>query len=399
MQGLFGRFGKKNPEQSVVANANSRKNDSLRDGKAERRSKSEIEDRQTEALSDWDRATPSDRDFPISSIFDDDEETNWDDAETLADDNNRIVYAQPTIPATIPTIPKTTLDIDDWDDALPAPTVRDRNNLESRRGKNPIPLPTTEDIWDDIPLDTNIPLASPQPFSPITAESGRNLRDSSTPEPVNRVVGKWAGLMQQFRRILPVQIHRFADTMAIAIIVIFVTVGIWFVDGFFVPKEKPPVANPPSAPVVAQPTPTAPDAPAPAPIVDRPTPTATEAPEPVVDRPTPTAPDLATTPQISPEQVFIEEIEAQLSEITSQYPADLVRSLSVDLARDRLIVRLDPAWYTIDDEQQNSLTDRMWQQAQANHFRKLDIQDSQGVSIARSPVVGKHPIILQRRQS
>ncbi|PSB55620.1 hypothetical protein C7B77_14475 [Chamaesiphon polymorphus CCALA 037] len=365
MQGLFGRFGKKTPEQSVVANANSRKNEG---GKAERRSPLEDEDRKTAALNDWDRSTPNDRDFPSSSIFDDDEETNWDDAETLADDNNRIVYAQPTVPETIPPIPKTTLDLDDWDDALPAPTVRDRNTPEARRNTNPIPLPTNEDIWDDIPLDTKIPLASPPAFSPSTSKSGdRNLRDSSTPDPVNSVVGKWARLMQQFRRILPVQVQQFADAIAIAIIVAFLTVGIWFVDGFFVPKMMPSVANPTPAPVV---TPAA----------------------------SPSA-ETASTPQISPEQVFIEEIEAQLSDLTSQYPDDLVSALSVDLARDRLIVRLNPAWYTIDDELQNSLADRMWQQAQANHFTKLEIQDSQGVSIARSPVVGKHPIILQRRQS
>ncbi|AFY95385.1 hypothetical protein Cha6605_4454 [Chamaesiphon minutus PCC 6605] len=370
MKGLFGRFGKKTTEQSAVSNENSRKNDFLRDGKAERRSKLEVEDRQNDALSDWDRATPSDRDFPISSSFDDDEETNWDDAETLADENNQIVYAQPIAPETIPTIPKTTLDIDDWDDALPAPTVRDRNTLEARRSKNSIPLPTNEDIWDDIPLDTSIPLASPPTFSPITAESrAQNLRDSSTSQSVNRVVGKWAGLMEQFRRILPAQIQKFADAIAIAIIVAFLTIGIWFVDGFFVPKIKPSVASP------------------------------TPAPAPSIAQPTPTDPDLVSTPQISPEQVFIEEIEAQLSEITSQYPADLVRSLSVDLARDRLIVQLNLAWYTIDEELQTSLTDRMWQQAQANHFTKLEVQDSQGVSIARSPVVGKHPIIMRRRES
>jgi hypothetical protein len=41
----------------------------------------------------------------------------------------------------------------------------------------------------------------------------------------------------------------------------------------------------------------------------------------------------------------------------------------------------------------------MWLQAQANHFTKLEVQDAQGNSIARSPVVGQHLIILQRRQS
>jgi hypothetical protein len=369
MQGLFGRFGKKTPEQSVVSNGNSRKQDSLRDGKAGRRSQLEVEANTTPSANDWDRSTPSDRDFPISSIFDDDEETNWDDAEALADASNSIVYAQPTAPVVTPPIPKTTLDLDNWDDALPAPTVKDRNIQEARRGTNPLPLATNDDIWDDdVPSDSQIPSINPQTFSANNADAGdRNLRESKPPI-VNRAVGMWAGSMQQFRRILPDPIRKFADAIAIATIIAIVTVGIWFVDGFFVPSIKPSVATAPAAPVATQPAPTM-----------------------------PAQPPLA--PQISPEQAFIDAITAQLSDITSQYPDDIVRSLSVDLARDRLIVQLNPAWYSIDDELQNSLTDRMWQQAQANHFSKLEIQDSQGISIARSPVVGKHPIILQRRQS
>ena len=366
MQGLFGRFGKKTPEQSVVSNGNSRKQDSLRDSKAERRSQLEVEDRTTPSANDWDRSTPSDRDFPISSIFDDDEETNWDDAEALADETNQIVYAQPTVPVATPPIPKTTLDLDDWDDALPAATVKDRNVREARRGNNPIPPAIEEDMWEDVPLDSQILSIDPPTFSASNTESGAGNLYQSKPPLVNRAVGMWAGLMQQFRRILPAPIRKFADASAIAIIVALVTVTIWFVDGFFVPSMKPSVATPPWPPVASQPA------------------------------PTPSQPPIV--PQISPEQAFIEAISAQLSELTSQYPDDIVRTLNVDLASDRLIVQLNPVWYTIDDELQNSLTDRMWQQAQANHFSKLEVQDSQGVSIARSPVVGKHPIILQRRK-
>jgi hypothetical protein len=149
-------------------------------------------------------------------------------------------------------------------------------------------------------------------------------------------------------------------------VVLFVTVAIWFVDGFFMPGIDRTAPNLSGAPVAAQPA-------IPAPI----------------DSPA----------VISPEQVFIEALETQISEITSQYPDDLVQTLNVDTTSDRLLVRLNPVWYTLDDDRQNSLADRMWLQAQTNHFTKLEIQDSQGVSIARSPVVGKHPIILQRRQS
>ena len=92
MQGLFGRFGKKYPEPTVSP-ANPRQNGTS--------FQSEIDDRE----------------YPIASSFDlDDEETNWDDAETLADENNSIVYAQPILPVVTPPIP-TIPDLDNWDEA------------------------------------------------------------------------------------------------------------------------------------------------------------------------------------------------------------------------------------------------------------------------------------------
>jgi hypothetical protein len=335
MQGLFGRFGKKNPESSVNR-ATPRRNDPP--------FQPEYDDRE-----------------PIASRYDndDDEETNWDDAETLADDTN--LWAQPVAGKVVsdrsnaivapptPTAP----DLEDWDEALPAATVKSSNLQEARRGKSPVSVPPTEDVWDEsLPQQT------------FLSNNNVNL-DRSAPGLKERAIGFWSGTLQQFRRFLPAPIRQLSDAILIAIAIAIVTVGIWFVDGFFIPKIEPSVAKTPSTPIAAQPYS-----------------------QPAID-----------TTSTNPEQAFIEAIETQLSDITSQYPDDLIQTLSVDIARDRLVVRLDPIWYTLDDEQQNRLTDRMWLQAQSNQFSKLEIQDSQGVSIARSPVVGKHPIILQRRST
>jgi hypothetical protein len=335
MQGLFGRFGKKHPEQSVVLPTDRRQH--------RQRSQTEIDDRE----------------FPSVSNFDDDEETNWDDAETLADENNPVVYSQPIVPVVAPPPAPAIPDLEEWDEALPAATVKNSNIQEVRRGKKkPVPVIKTEDIWEDDIADR-------------TFSSSRVNLDPVPPSQVERVRGFWSDILQQFRRFLPAPIRQLSDAILTGILVILVTVTIWFVDGFFVPNRTPSVANPPSAAAPASPTA-----------------------EPVV--PTPA---IADTPQIGPEQAFIEAIETQLSEITSQYPDDIIQTLNVDIARDRLLVRLNPVWYTIGEERQNSLADRMWQQAQASHFSKLEIQDDRGVSIARSPVVGKHPIVLQRQQS
>ena len=335
MQGLFGRFGKKTPLS--VTRAIPRRNDPP--------SQPEYDDGE----------------FPIASRYDtDDEDTNWDDAETLADEPD--LWAQPVAGKVVSNRPIATIvapptpidpDLEDWDEALPAATVKSSNLQEARRGKSLASVSSTEDVWDE---------SLPQPT--FLQNSNINL-DRSAPRLMDISIGFWHDTLQQFRRFLPAPIRQLSDAILIAIAIAIVTVGIWFVDGFFIPKIEPSVAKTPSTPIAAQPY---------------------------------SKPALDTT-STNPEQAFIEAIETQLSDITSQYPDDLIQTLSVDIARDRLVVRLDPIWYTLDDEQQNRLTDRMWLQAQSNHFSKLEIQDSQGISIARSPVVGKHPIILQRRSS
>jgi hypothetical protein len=330
MQGLFGRFGKKNPEQPAVSAINPRYKSTP--------SQTEIDERE----------------FPSASRFDDDEETNWDDAETLADENNPIVYAQPIAPIVPPPPANTIQDVEEWDEALPAATVKNSNIQEVRRSKNPVPVPQNADMWgDDLPKRTFSPSSTLDP-------------DPATPTRMEQAIGLWTAMLQQFRRLLPAPIRQLSDAILTAMVVMLVTVSIWVVDGFFAPGNHPSVANPPAAAVAIQPNPTA---------------------------------TVTIAPQISPEQAFVETIQTQLSEITSQYPDDIIQTLKVDLAGDRLIVKLNPIWYLISDDRQDRVTDRMWLQAKANHFTKLEIQDVQGDSIARSPVVGQHMIILQRRQS
>jgi hypothetical protein len=359
MQGLFGRFGKQQPEQSPSPISNSRQN---RQSPSPNNKFADFDDR------DWDNSATGDspeerlrqRDFPIASRFDtDDEETNWDDAEASDNENNPLVpridratgYAQPTVTVVESQNVANLDDLDDWAEALPAATVKNSNIQESRRGKNFTPIPPNEDLWDDNPLDA-------QARSTVTA-TGKSVGTAATTQ-LNRAVGLWTATLQQFRRILPAPIRQLSDAILTGIVVLFVTVAIWFVDGFFMPGIDRAAPNLPAA-----------------------QPAAVNA----IDSPA----------VISPEQVFIEALETQISEITSQYPDDLIQTLNVDTTSDRLLVRLNPVWYTLDDDRQNSLADRMWLQAQTNHFTKLEIQDNQGVSIARSPVVGKHPIILQRR--
>jgi hypothetical protein len=329
MQGLFGRFGKQYPEQPAVSAPNSRYD--------RPQSQTEIDDRE----------------FPSANRFDDDEETNWDDAETLADENSPIVYAQPIVPVVAPLPINTTPDLEEWDEALPAATVKNSNIQEVRRSKTkPVlttPTPQNEDVWDDNLPSRNFSMSSGAAPTPVKSS------------PIDRAIGLWTTVLQQFRRLLPTPLRQLSAAILTAIVVMLVTLSIWIVDGLFVPGVDPVVANQPTA-VVSSPA------------------------------------DALTGSNGSPEQAFIEAIQGQLSDITSQYSDDLIQTLSVEIERNLLIVQLNPSWYQISDDQQDRFTDRMWLQAKANKFNKLEIQDAQGVSIGRSPVVGNHPIILQRRQ-
>ncbi len=326
MQGLFGRFGKKN--QTVVSPPNFRES-----------------------------STPSPADiefdeFPITGRFeDDDEETNWDDVEAL-DNPNEIVYPQPIVAAKPPN-PTTVPDLEDWDEALPAATVKNSNTQEARRGKN-LATPPHDRTWQD---------------DPSKAVSSHKRADpaKSTPRWIEQSLGFWSGILEQFRRILPAPVRQLSDALLTGVVVIFLTVVIWFIDGVLATKTPSAIVTNPTAPISAQPNPK----------------NITE-----ID-------DLIT----SPEQAFIDAIQTQLNDITSQYPDDIIQTLQVDFPRDRAIVRLNPVWYLIGDAQQDLVTDRMWLQAKANHFSKLELQDAQGHSIARSPVVGQHMVILKRRQS
>jgi hypothetical protein len=328
MQGLFGRFGKKAPPPGV-SSPNYRI------------------DRSRDRFDEVDLP-----EYPSAASFeDDDEETNWADAEELENGNNPILRPQRVVPAVAPPS-ATTPDPDEWDEALPAATVKNSNRQEARRGKQPIAAPSDEEIWDeDLPNPT---FSSPEP--PTTTKT-------ATAEPMDRMVGLWTATIAQFRRILPARLRRLSDPILTAIVIALVTITIWVIDSLALPGVEPSVATAPSIPVATQPN---------SPIT--------------------------TTPQISPEQAFVEAIQTQLAELTSQYPDNLVQTLQVDLAHDRLIVRLAPVWYTLDDARQNEIVDRMWTQARSNNFSKLELQNIEGRSLARSPVVGREMIILQRHQ-
>ena len=291
--------------------------------------------------------------FPTVSVVDEDEDTNWDDEESPDIDNTPTprspIAKVPTPPPPPPPPSSTPQDAnEDWEEALPAPTVKTETSTTLRRKENK--SQSQEDWWEDIPTVT-----APVPEKPTA--------NPSTDSKFDRAIGLWTAMLQQLRRILPAPLKGLSDAILTAIVVVLVTIGIWTVDGLFTPAPAPQTIESEPPAIVAPATP----------------------------------PALPSTPQISPEQAFIQSIQAQIGEITGKYPDDIIQTLQVDLPHNRLVVRLNNVWYLISDGKQDEVTDRMWAEALANHFTKLDVQDPNGQLIARSPVVGKHMIIFQRR--
>nr|WP_290228230.1 hypothetical protein [Trichocoleus desertorum] len=150
---------------------------------------------------------------------------------------------------------------------------------------------------------------------------------------------------------------------------------------------------------------TAPEAPAP--VVVEPEPsaiaeapevplelTAPEPPEPVeVTAPEPIEPP---APILSPQEQILASIQAKVSEVTSQYAENLVQSVKTNLVGNRLTVALSDRWYNLPTNQQDQLASEVLAKAKTLDFTKLEITDTEGKLIARTPVVGSGMVILQR---
>ena len=102
------------------------------------------------------------------------------------------------------------------------------------------------------------------------------------------------------------------------------------------------------------------------------------------------------TPKLTPEQFLIVSIQNQIADITNQYGGGVIESLKANFPSSLLIVELSNDWYDLNEEEQDKLANQMFEQAQNLDFSKLQVINSQGRMIARSPVIGSDMIILER---
>ena len=101
-------------------------------------------------------------------------------------------------------------------------------------------------------------------------------------------------------------------------------------------------------------------------------------------------PDLVFTP----EQTLVAALPNRISQAIKDY-TDLVEAIEVNLPQSRLSVKITDDWYSLDEARQDKLAGKMLERSRQLDFNKLELKDSTGTLVARSPVIGDRIIILE----
>ncbi|HLO47180.1 MAG TPA: hypothetical protein VK211_01990 [Kamptonema sp.] len=277
----------------------------------------------------------------------------------------------------------------------------------------------SEDQQQPQPEQPQLQTPSEVPTPPVK-ETPKKVTTATQPSFLDKLNSAWLTLVQFVRSLLPAAINqKVSDTVlggAIAAILI-VAIGTTLT---LLPGKTPKIAaipSPESPKIAAIPSPESPE------IVVIPSPESPEIvviPSPespeivVVPSPESTATNLPTLvtpeeikpveiappppPKLTPEQHLIATIQKQVDELTNQFNDSLIDSIKVNFLSSLLTVKIGDDWYSLPESEQNQLVTKMFKQMQKLEFRKLEIANSQGKLIARSPVIGSEMIILERKK-
>lgn len=97
---------------------------------------------------------------------------------------------------------------------------------------------------------------------------------------------------------------------------------------------------------------------------------------------------------LTPEQFLLKNIEDQISDITNKYQKKLIIKIEANFTKNSLIITLSEDWYSLNNNQQNSLVKDIFNKVKTLNFYKFNIQDINGKLLARNAVVGNEFIII-----
>ena len=92
------------------------------------------------------------------------------------------------------------------------------------------------------------------------------------------------------------------------------------------------------------------------------------------------------------------KIQDQLTEITAPYSEGLVESVQASPRHSRLKVTIGQAWYALEPGQQDKLAEEVLKRSHKLKFDQLELIDTEGALLARSPVVGSGILMLERQR-
>lgn len=99
---------------------------------------------------------------------------------------------------------------------------------------------------------------------------------------------------------------------------------------------------------------------------------------------------------ISPEQIMVTDIQAQVAEVSNRYGEALIQSVQTNFKLGRLVIQMTEAWYQLSPNRQDQLLADLLDRAQGLKFKKLIIADQARALVARSPVVGDRMVVVRR---
>ena len=211
----------------------------------------------------------------------------------------------------------------------------------------------------------------------------------------------WSAALGKIRSFLPENLNqKLSDTALTGFIAGIAVILVWTTS--VIPGKPSEVANlPPSEQVPSANItnlPPSEQVPPPANITTPPELTAPAEPQPIEITPPPEpVPTQPPTLELTPEQNLIASIENQVAEISSSYADGLIQSIQANFQGSRLIIKIAQDWYNLKESQQDKLATQMLEKARELDFSQVEITDSEGTLVARSPVVGTDMVILKRQ--
>jgi hypothetical protein len=108
----------------------------------------------------------------------------------------------------------------------------------------------------------------------------------------------------------------------------------------------------------------------------------------------PSALPVEPKPAVNPEKLL--KIQDQVAEIAEPYAPGLIESVQVNPRRSRLKIALGQDWYALEPGQQDKLANEVLKRSHKLKFDRLELTNTEGTLLARSPVVGSTMLILER---